>query len=74
MGETSRQKGRRFVSFFVEMDRRKLLFRTPGKNAATVGAFARDLKVQHSWRTMPHGRVRCLPHPPGIRAKPQHLT
>lgn len=45
MDETSRKKGHRYVSFFVDMDRSKLLFGTPGKDAATVEAFARDLKA-----------------------------
>lgn len=45
MDETSRRKGHRYVSFFMDMDRRKLLFGTPGKDAATVEAFARDLEA-----------------------------
>lgn len=45
MDETSRRKGHRYVSFFMDMDRGKLLFGTPGKDAATVEAFARDLEA-----------------------------
>lgn len=45
MDETSRRKGHRYVSFFMDVDRRKLLFGTPGKDAATVEAFARDLEA-----------------------------
>jgi len=45
MDETSRRKGHRYVSFFMDVDQRKLLFGTPGKDAATVEAFARDLEA-----------------------------
>jgi transposase len=44
MDETSRQKGHVYVSLFVDLDESRVLFVTPGKDASTVGAFAKDLK------------------------------
>ncbi|MBM3740144.1 MAG: ISL3 family transposase, partial [Acidobacteria bacterium] len=46
MDETASRRGQRYVSLFVDMDRRRVLFATPGKSAATVAAFAADLN-QH---------------------------
>lgn len=43
MDETASRRGQRYVSLFVDMDRRRVLFATPGKSAATVAAFAADL-------------------------------
>lgn len=43
--ETAARRGHDYVSLFVDMDERKVLFATPGKDAATIEAFAQDLKV-----------------------------
>jgi transposase len=42
--ETSSRRGQ-FVSLFVDMEQRKVLFATPGKDASTVAVFAEDLKT-----------------------------
>ncbi len=42
--ETSVRKGHNYVSFFFDLDKKKLLFGTEGKDNETVKAFAADLK------------------------------
>ena len=44
--ETSRKKGHRYVTNFVDLDSGKLIFMTEGKDASTVGAFASQL-IEH---------------------------
>lgn len=44
MDETAARRGHDYVSLFVDMDRRCVLLATPGKDAATVAAFAQDLR------------------------------
>jgi transposase len=41
--ETASRRGHNYVSLFVDLDRRGVLFATEGKDAATVAAFAKDL-------------------------------
>lgn len=41
--ERSAHKGHRYLTMFCDMDERRLLFATQGKNAATFEAFAEDL-------------------------------
>lgn len=43
--ETASRRGQRYVSLFVDLEQRKVLFATPGKDASTVAAFAEDLKA-----------------------------
>lgn len=43
--ETASRRGQNYVSLFVDLPQRKVLFVTPGKEASTVAAFASDLKV-----------------------------
>ena len=43
--ETASRRGQLYVSLFVDLEQRKVLFATPGKDASTVAAFAEDLKV-----------------------------
>src|SRR5450631_3619685 len=42
--ETASRRGQKYVSLFVDLEQRKVLFATPGKDASTVAAFASDLK------------------------------
>ena len=42
--ETSSKRGHNYITVFVHMDQSKVLFATPGKDAATVTAFEHDLK------------------------------
>ena len=41
--ETAARRGHDYVSLFVDLDRRRVLFATQGKDAKTVAAFAQDL-------------------------------
>jgi transposase len=43
--ETSSRRGQNYVSLFVDLEQRKVLFATPGKDASTVAVFAEDLKA-----------------------------
>ena len=43
--ETSCKRGHNYISVFVDLEQRRVLFATPGKDAATVAAFAQDLKA-----------------------------
>jgi len=43
--ETASKRGHHYISVFVDMDQSKVLFATPGKDAATVTAFEKDLKA-----------------------------
>ena len=42
--ETSVRKGHNYVSFFFDLDKKKLLFGTEGKDSETIKAFVSDLK------------------------------
>jgi transposase len=41
--ETAARRGHNYVSLFADLDRRRVLFATEGKDAGTVAAFAQDL-------------------------------
>ena len=43
--ETASRRGQNYVSIFVDLEQRKVLFATPGKDSSTVAAFAEDLKA-----------------------------
>ena len=43
--ETSSSRGQKYVSLFVDLQKRKVVFVTPGKDASTVAVFAEDLKA-----------------------------
>ncbi len=45
MDETSSKRGHNYITVFVDMDKSKVLFATPGKDAATVTAFKGDLEA-----------------------------
>lgn len=44
MDETSARRGQNYVSFFFDMDKRRLLFGTEGRDHETVTRFTEDLK------------------------------
>lgn len=43
--ETASRRGHNYISVFVDLEARRMLFGTSGKDAATVKAFARDLEA-----------------------------
>jgi transposase len=45
MDETSSKRGHNYITVFVDMDNSKVLFATPGKDAATLTAFKKDLEA-----------------------------
>jgi len=45
MDETSSKRGHNYITVFVDMDNSKVLFVTPGKDAATVTEFKKDLEA-----------------------------
>ena len=47
LDETAARRGHDYVSLFVDLEERKVLFVTPGKDSATVAAFAQDLQAHH---------------------------
>ena len=47
MDETSAKRGQDYVSFFFDMDQRRLLFGTEGKDNKTVKAFIKDLEAHN---------------------------
>ena len=45
MDETSSKRGHNYITVFVDMENSKVLFATPGKDAATLEAFREDLEA-----------------------------
>ncbi|HIE55698.1 MAG TPA: ISL3 family transposase, partial [Chromatiaceae bacterium] len=45
--ETSRRKGHKYVTVFLDLDSKDLLFMTPGKNSETIGEFSKQLVDFH---------------------------
>jgi transposase len=43
--ETASRRGQKYVSLFVDLPERKVVFVTPGKDASTVASFAADLQM-----------------------------
>jgi transposase len=43
--ETSRARGHEYITLVADADQRRVLFVTEGRDAATIGAFAEDLKA-----------------------------
>ncbi len=46
--ETAAARGHTYISLFVDIDQARVLFATQGKDAATVAAFAEDLRAHHA--------------------------
>ena len=47
MDETSKAKGHNYVSVFMDLDDRRVMFATDGKDAKTVEAFKEDFEAHH---------------------------
>ncbi len=56
--ETAARRGHDYISLFVDLDEKRLVFATPGKDAATVAAFAQDLAA-HGGTTSQITAVSC---------------
>jgi transposase len=69
--ETAARRGHDYISLFVDLDEKRLLFATAGKDAATVAAFAADLTA-HGGAPQQIESVSCDMSPAftkGVRAE-----
>jgi len=64
--ETSSRRGHNYITVFVDMDKSKVLFATPGKDAATLTAFREDLEA-HGGRAENIRQACCDMSPAFIR-------
>ena len=66
LDETSTKRGHNYITLFVDMDRSRVLFATPGKDAQTLEAFRDDLEA-HGGDAGRIRRVCCDMSPAYIR-------
>jgi transposase len=69
--ETASRRGQRYVALFHDLDRRRLLFATPGRDRVTFARFADDL-AQHG-ATAPSSATQppATPDSSVMAARPQ---
>lgn len=70
--ETSLRKGHAYISVFADLERRRVLFATPGKDAETVAAFAGDLRA-HGGDAALVEEVCCDLSPAFLKGLSEHL-
>lgn len=58
MDETSRRRGHKYVSLFVDLENKRVLFATNGKDASTVKRFKQDL-IEHGGNPDTVNEVCC---------------
>ena len=73
MDETSARRGQDYVSVFMDLARRRVMFATEGRDAATVAAFAADLKAHGGEPRTQIERVCCDMSPAFITGIKAHL-
>ena len=66
MDETSSRRGHNYITVFVDMEKSKVLFATPGKDAATATSFKEDLQA-HGGRPENIKQACCDMSPAFIR-------
>ena len=71
--ETSARRGQDYVSIFMDLPEKRVLFATEGRDAATVGAFAADLKAPGGQPRTQIQRVCCDLSPAFIKGITEHL-
>jgi transposase len=59
MDETSARRGQDYVSLFMDLEARRVMFATPGRHAETVKAFAEDLTAHAGKPQTPLEEVCC---------------
>jgi len=74
MDETSARRGQDYVSIFMDLEQRRVMFATEGRNAATVQAFAADLEAHGGEPATQIERVCCDMSPAFIKGITQHLS
>ena len=72
MDETSKRRGHDYVSLFVDLDARKVIFATPGKDASTLERFSQDLSA-HNGDPQAVKDVCCDMSPAFIKGVEQQL-
>jgi transposase len=74
MDETSARRGHDYVSIFMDLVLRRVIFATPGKDANTVGAFAEDLAAHKGAPKTQVEQVCCDMSPAFIKGIAEHLS
>lgn len=74
MDETSARRGQDYVSIFMDLTARRVMFATPGRDATTVAAFAADLSAHGGEPTTQLQRVCCDMSPAFIKGITEHLS
>jgi len=72
MDETSKRKGHDYITLFVDLQQKRTIFITEGKNQETVKAFADDLET-HNSKPEAITDVSCDMSPAFIRGITDHL-
>jgi transposase len=72
--ETSAKRGHDYVSLFMDLAERRVMFATPGKDADTVRAFALDLAAHKGVPQTQIQRVCCDMSPAFIKGIGDHLS
>jgi transposase len=72
--ETSAKRGQDYVSVFMDLEERRVMFATPGKDADTVKAFADDLAAHGGDPKTQVKEVCCDMSPAFISGIGQHLA
>jgi len=74
MDETSARRGQDYVSLFMDLEARRVMFATPGKDAETVKAFAEDLAAHGGSPKTQVEKVCCDMSPAFIRGITSYLA
>lgn len=72
--ETSARKGQDYVSIFMDLAERRVMFATPGRDAETVRAFADDLAAHGGAPKTQVDEVCCDMSPAFIKGVEEHLS
>ncbi|MCX7271645.1 MAG: ISL3 family transposase [Burkholderiales bacterium] len=74
MDETSARRGQDYVSIFMDLTERRVMFATGGRDATTVAAFAADLSAHGGDPATQIQRVCCDMSPAFIKGINTHLS
>lgn len=72
--ETSARRGQDYVSIFMDLEQRRVMFATEGREASTVQAFAADLSAHGGAPKTQIKRVCCDMSPAFIKGVKKHLS
>lgn len=73
MDETSARRGQDYVSIFMDLEQRRVMFATPGRDSDTVKAFAEDLAAHNGEPKTQVTEVCCDMSPAFIKGIGEHL-